>query len=325
MNRTAERFRQGKATVCLLCLLICAAVLLPMTVCAESGSADKNPYYSFTTIEELREILDRGSGKQVWATDRGEEAYELTEDLTVPDNSYVFFAAEQVTIAPGATLTIKKGGSLSCRNLLIQGTVIVEGSLSQMVRKEGEIVRLQIEGKLINNGWVHHDQILGLENLETGRDGRTIDINEKAKKTPAAQEPEPEPTEASAPEFSAKEKALRDLRMNMRRAWFRLRFFFLHYEAELRMLPVPVTVLLLSVFVIRLSRKHGKQKARRAGIPADRRAEAGAETAEKQHMFSDARRKRVERLDDWLKNGIIDRQEYKVLKERYMRTSERDG
>ncbi|MCR5088264.1 MAG: hypothetical protein K6C08_01960 [Oscillospiraceae bacterium] len=314
MNRHMGSIRAGKTAACLLCLLFCAALFFPMTFCTAAAN-DENPYHSFTTVEELRGILEQAEGKQVWAIDGGDTSYAITENLTIPANSHVFFEAESLTVATGTTLCVEERGSLFYYNLLVQGTVIVNGSISQKVQEDGKRGLLQIEGKLINNGWIHYDRIQGLEKLENGRYGRMVDIHEE--KAPV-QTTEPEPTETETPEISAKEKTLRDLRMKLRRAGFRLRFFFLRHE-ELMWSVLPIVISLLCAAGI--IRRSGKKKKQTGGVSAEQVSLSReiSNGADMKRMFDDAKKRRIDHLDEWLKSGLIDREEYRVLKERYMR------
>ena len=92
-----------------------------------------------------------------------------------------------------------------------------------------------------------------------------------------------------------------------------------------------MVLILLSAFVsARITRRKKKQTTGKAGWHASAAAGSAEQRfatrkqtdgirTEKETVYSDDVEKRLRHLDDWLKSGLIDKNEYKVLKERYLR------
>ncbi len=126
---------------------------------------------------------------------------------------------------------------------------------------------------------------------------------------------------------------------SFRRFMFQLRIFALRLGVPVESLILaPFLLLALLVAVVKLARK--KAKEREADTPTMSRARASAavrrpdprtksftepeaycfscEASGDDHFKRD-RQTRIRQLDDWLKNGLIDREEYRVLKARFER------
>lgn len=337
--RFENRKREAVLRHCfvLLLYLVCCFQAFRGTAFAESGadsdSEEEDIYYSFTTMEEMLDLLAGYSGEQMWLIDVGEDDHMIDKDLTIPDECYLFFGPGTVTVAPDTVVTIERKGSIFLTNLMLRGEIVNHGSLSQTAESEDNPGLLRLEGKLVNDGWFSYLRAQDLSNVENTDRGRVYTENGQDEPEP---DPSPEPVAGPKEPDRTGSYRLLSLRMKLQRALFRLRILYLRNEewlGRVLSLALVVIVMVLSSRVAkkRKSRMSGDPDAfpgrSRGGMNAETRGARGTaavrpafgERTETETMFSDDQEKRMAHLDDWLKSGLIDRKEYNVLKEHYRR------
>ena len=304
----------------ILCLLLCALFSLG----ALSAGAEA-PYYHFHTVSELKELLALRE-EQLWAIDESDEDHVITEDLTIPRMNMVFFGKGTVTIPEGVTVTIENGGTLSFHNMDLKGTINNRGDLRQAEPEEGETGEMRISGSLNNSGWFIYYNASGLENAKNSK-GYTVDRKEEPlqKPEPAPEltpeptsKPDPKPTPGLTPESlkRAADLNLRHLQQRLIMAYYRLKMDLLRNRGNIRFwLPAGVCILFL-LFVLPPVLGRGK-KPKKEQIRNTPRPQPETKRTAGTNPLSEDQRRRIDRLDDWLRDGLIDREEYKRLKNRY--------
>lgn len=129
-----------------------------------------------------------------------------------------------------------------------------------------------------------------------------------------------------------------DLARNFRRLWMRLRFQALDLGIDPDLLPVIIAAVVIVIVALILA------AARKAAVSTKtNNTTAGRTSAAKnrpdprsrsftppepscivcdhtgEDHFVHDKQQRIAQLDEWLRNGLIDREEYRVLKDRYQR------
>lgn len=125
---------------------------------------------------------------------------------------------------------------------------------------------------------------------------------------------------------------------NFRRFWMRLRFWALDLGIDPELLPVIIAVVVIVVVALiagaarkaSVSTKANNSTAGRTSAAKNRpdprsRSFTPPEPScivcdhtGEDHFVHD-KQQRIAQLDEWVKNGLIDREEYRVLKDRYQR------
>ena len=304
----------------LLVMFVLGAAVFPAAAMAEGGPQEElehdGQYYHFDSLETLKRILEVESEEGVWATEVKDLEYTLCEDLTVPAGKKVFFGTGTVTVEQGVTVTVEEGAALFFYAMDLYGTVVNRGDLVQCRPNDGEDYLLRIHGRIINSDWFYYEHAEGIENVEN-LEGDTAYTDRD--ETP---EPEPVPEPTPEPKSSAGYRpALEDqLRRFLRRlGWSAERFYRLNQD-EIRK-AIPWAVLAVASLILASG---GKKKRRNAdsGVPGRRGAGSASQAASTyagRADLTDDQKKRIRHLDEWLQSGLIDRAEYKVLRERYER------
>lgn len=123
----------------------------------------------------------------------------------------------------------------------------------------------------------------------------------------------------------------------LRRLWWRLRFM-LQYGLRSDNLPLIAGAVLAVIVAVVLIRAAKRRAAADDGRPASARTAAAVQRRDPraksftrpepyclvcdhtgEDHFQHDKAQRIRQLDEWLKNGLIDREEYKVLKSRFER------
>ena len=315
-----------KRSVTLLLSILLALALLPAVLLsavfpaaafaegapeAEEELEHTDNFYHFADLSTLERILALDTGEEIWATETDDLEYTIREDLTVPTGKKVFFGTGKVTVEPGVTVTVEEEAALFFYNLDVLGTVVNRGDLVQCSPYEGADDVLLVEGGIVNYDWLMFYHLEGMENIVCLEGGRLFDAARDQTVTAGEPEPSASPGSGSAAQNESSGANLspgRGLRYLLRRAVWSVRLFFLRHRDLLRTLIPYLVILLAAVFFARAKRK----KRDTAGGSGRQGATAGAYAGDAGDM-----EKRIAHLDDWLKSGLIDREEYRVLKERY--------
>ena len=310
----------SRYAVLLLALLMLGAAVFPAAAMAEGGPEEEldhnGQYYHFASLETLKKILELDSEEAVWATEVGDLKYTLSDDLTVPTGKKVFFGRGRVYVEPGVTVTVEEDAALFFYALDLDGTIVNRGDLVQCEPNDGKDYLLRIRGRIINSDWfcyVHAEGIENVENLEGGRAYTTHD------ETPDP-EPEPEPEPSPEPKNVSGPKADDRLRSFFRRLWWSVLRFYRMHQKDLRK-AVPYAILIIAAV---FSAAGGRKRRKVAESEHVRRRSAGSAGQAVSPFagradLTDDQKKRIRHLDEWLQSGLIDRAEYKVLRERYER------
>ncbi len=262
----------------------------------QSGS-----FYFFRSLKELKSILGMESEEVIWASDLRNQDRTLTEDLTIPGGKQVFFGEGTITVEPGVTVTIEKDASLYFYGMDVKGTVVNNGNLYQTDMEENGFLPLRVTGKIVNRGWFFYGKIEGLDHVETGEGGRTFTETEET----------PVPTEVPHP--SGREGFSRRLR----EIYIRFRIFLLRHRETIQNTVPGIVVLAIVWFLTSMKKKKKKKQGNNTDrkMPVTRSISAPPAKP----AIDEEQKKRISRLDDWLKSGLIDKAEYKALKERYLK------
>ena len=316
--------KTGKQKAYRLAVLLLSAVLLaamfPAAAFADEEPEHDGQYYHFSSLDTLKRILEVESEEEVWATEVKDLEYTLREDLTIPTGKKVFFGSGLVTVEPGVTVTVEKDAALFFYAMDLYGTVVNRGDFVQCEPHEGEDYLLRIDGRLINSDWFCYVHAEGLENVENLEAGRAYTDHYQSHGPKPEPEPEPEPSPAPKPSENAKHTARNALRRLLRELEWRVRRFYMRNQETVRTVAPVLIVALLGA----LSAAGGIRKKNRnadAGT-VRRRGSSPAQTASAftgRSDLTDDQKKRIRHLDEWLQSGLIDRAEYKVLRERYER------
>ena len=123
-------------------------------------------------------------------------------------------------------------------------------------------------------------------------------------------------------------------KVNFRRMLTPLRFWFYRHDIDPGLgVPLVFTVIIVALIliVVAIAKRKMAEKKDRPPTPAASRRDprtasftkpdahcVSCELSGDDHFARD-RQQRIRQLDEWLKNGIIDRAEYRQLKQRYQR------
>ena len=304
--------------VCMLLIAMLAVFCLPLQSHGEELEAQE----FFSSFEELQQLCSQASetpGQSLLCLDT--EEIVISEDLTIPPDTMVFFL--QFCVPEGVTFTVSEKAMLMTAALQVEGELTNYGTVIQeeMSFAEGasEIETVaKISGHITNRGTMTLINVLGKRNITSWGGSLTMSETERfdeilRKAAGIAETPTPtvSPTPAPVPE----EEDLAD----------RVLDFLVKY------LPKTFFVVLLIV-MIRVGKKGAAEYWK--NLAEERKAHASGQSQQQETLFTvmDAsredhfehdKRTRIAQLDDWLRNGLIDRKEYRILKQRYEQESEK--
>ena len=304
--------------VCMLLIAMLAVFCLPLQSHGEELEAQE----FFSSFEELQQLCSQASetpGQSLLCLDT--EEIVISEDLTIPPDTMVFFL--QFCVPAGVTFTVSEKAMLMTAALQVEGELTNYGTVIQeeMSFAEGasEIETVaKISGHITNRGTMTLINVLGKRNITSWGGSLTMSETERfdeilRKAAGIAETPTPtvSPTPAPVPE----EEDLAD----------RVLDFLVKY------LPKAFFVVLLIV-MIRVGKKGAAEYWK--NLAEERKAHASGQSQQQETLFTvmDAsredhfehdKRTRIAQLDDWLRNGLIDRKEYRILKQRYEQKSEK--
>ena len=293
----------GKNLVLYLPAVLLMLYLLP--ICA--AVAEDAGTVTVATFDELKEHcaqLSAGqAGESLLCT---EEDFVIAEDFEIPSGMVITF--RNFTVPEGITLTVAEQAEVMTYALAVQGELINRGKLIQQDldaswADENDETTARISGKVFNSGEMVLTDVFGRRNIrqrggqytmyETESYQSKLDI--AAGITPAPS-PTVEVTATPAPP-------------DMEKGWITELF-------DLREYLVPVLagfIILIAFFFVA---KTGLSIFVRKKPEKDRSEDTVFDYSGEDHFQHD-KRSRIEQLDEWLKNGLIDRKEYNELKRRY--------
>ena len=297
----------------LFCCLL--ATLLVMCLPVQHAAAEETDAAAFSTFEELRSFCEEedadfsGSALSCEAAD-----LVISEDLELPSGRTFLFRS--FTVPEGVTLTVAQGAELKAYGFTVQGRLInrgtvFQGDLSETGDVQDTDIAAYIPGFVENKGEMTLTDVYGKRNIRWLGSKLTMleteNYDKRFKTEPETPEPEaspaPEVTPPPAPPGGQTEQISAIL------------------DTVKELLPTLVLVLAAAAFGRILKAAAGKKKQvkepggsrqRNTDMPRD------AQVQGEDHFQRD-RRNRISQLDDWLKSGLIDRDEYKNLKRRYER------
>ena len=255
--------------------------------------------YYFRTITTLRKILALEADEEITAYDMLCHDYSISEDLTIPSGKTVYFRDATLFIEPGATVTVEENAQLSFCGLEVGGTILNRGNLLQRKASEnGTQMPARITGKIINRGlFISYEISEGIEKVEN-LEGSTF--YSKATPEPTQNTPVPVKPVKTAPSDWA--------------IWGIVLF----------------PAVLFMIVILKLKKNTSNQKKQdsadaweRFRNPAEdfeKSADSGFDRIadySRAEYFEYDKTSRLKQLDVWLKNGLIDRDEYRRLKKRY--------
>lgn len=346
-----KKLETMKKYLSLLCTLVLLLALAPAALAASEEGGTRTTaelqdegYYQFETLEELREILDLDTDpeQEIFITDLNSGDVTLQEDLLIPAGKVVFFGEGTLTVLPEVTVTVEKGAGLFFYGLDVQGTVINNGDLVQCQQYDGAQPPVRISGEVVNRDWFSVYYIAeGLEKIENLEEGRVYSSSEGKRITsaePASSNPSPSiQAPVLTPGSQQKSSGTTGKRSSMDTG---------------TIASVVWLVIIVAVIAAKSRVKKAKKSAQRnmstrtapalsrqtpgrkpaAGVsrpdfgtgkgqPRGSLAKFGRDAAEEPLHCSHSRGKEkyYEQLDSFLKNGLIDKAEYRLLKERYSR------
>ena len=293
----------GKNLVLYLPAVLLMLYLLP--ICA--AAAEDAGTVTVATFDELKEhcatITAGQSGESLLCA---EEDLAITEDFEIPSGMMITF--RNFTVPEGITLTVAEQAEVMTYAVTVQGELINRGKFIQQDldaswADENDETTARISGKVFNSGEMVLTDVFGRRNIrqrggqytmyETESYQSKLDI--AAGITPAPS-PTVEVTATPAPP-------------DMEKGWITELF-------DLREYLVPVLagfIILIAFFFVA---KTGLSIFVRKKPEKDRSEDTVFDYSGEDHFQHD-KRSRIEQLDEWLKNGLIDRKEYNELKRRY--------
>ena len=301
------------------CLLAAVLMLccMPLKSAAEEGQEEM---ITFSSFEELRELCSRNADSaEVLLVCLTEDPIAISEDLTIPSGAVVSF--DQFTVAEGVTLTVMENAEIQTYALRIEGELCNYGSVIQQnwLSDEGSPdfpVEAWIPGHITNKGTMLLTNVYGKRNISSifGKLTMMETENKKEEPTPEISAP-PKQTEIEATPApggsdgnSIFGRVIRQIRETM----------------DLLQEDLPwesfAVVLVILFAVLRSNKSKAKKRTpqqstlrqTRGPEPSSQRSDYSGED-----HFQRDQRTRVAQLDEWLQNGLIDRKEYRVLKQKY--------
>ena len=313
-------------------------------------------HYYFRSLETLREVLELNPEGEIYISGLAAQDYTLDEDLTIPTGKKVFFNEGTVTVAPGVAVTVEENAGLFFYGLDVKGTIINNGNLVQCEKREGTSIQLpiRVEGEIINRDWFSFYEIAeGMENIQNEDAGRLFSSVKGRRVSTDEPAPTPNSTPKSSPmpsgsTDSTEKNSSDDLPtatvifwgilivaaiLSKKQGIWKKRTNLPDARNQDNGKPAVSAQ-------SRQSRKGGSAAGRtRAGAatvgnrtertpgrrssvynpevynPAEYSYDP-ADYSETDYMAHDNQR-RMKQLDDWLKSGLIDKEEYRTLKNLY--------
>ena len=314
--------RRIRLAVCVLLITMAAFLTMPQQRRAEAAD-DPVPFSSF---EELKALCDRYSHAENEAetilvcTTAGEIL--IPEDLTIPAGTAVTFC--RFAVAEGVTLSVEADVQVLTNALKVEGELrntgtVIQQDLGIYEGSEEIEVAAWIPGHIDNRGSMILTNVFGKRNIRSFGGHLTMneteDYDRLLRGDDATETPEPAATLAPTPTPETEGKT-----GVTKSAYDMIEELFRILEKVLPPAAFFLTVFLALRGVRTAIQKTGKRGCtRKTSAPQFRRQEpSGPVTVVPgEDNFQHDKRSRIAQLDEWLRNGLIDRKEYQVLKQRY--------
>ena len=289
-----------RLSLCFLVILL-GLCLLPIPARAEEQ-------IKLASFEELRDSCSDTSGSAASFLCTADDLV-IADDIEIPAGFVITFRS--FTVPDGITLTVTEHAEIRTYCFTVQGTLsnfgkVVQQDLSAAWADEDERSFALIPGHVENRGEMILTDVFGKRNIN--RFGGKLTIYESAlyeeNRRIAFGDEDPPPvmdTPTPAPATPEKDTVHRIFDV-MEKILPRLAFFL-------------VLACLVAVGKVGIS-SSWKEKQRKRGAALTDAAEDLLPSPGEDHFQRD-KRKRIKQLDEWLKNGLIDRKEYDELKRRY--------
>ena len=302
-KRNDMKTKTGKNLILYLTAVLLMLYLFPIFAAA----AGEEGTVSFSTFDELKEHCAQLSAGQPGASLLcTEEDFVITEDFEIPSGMVITF--RNFTVPEGITLTVAEQAEVMTYAVTVQGELINRGKFIQQDLNaswadENDETTARISGKVFNSGEMVLTDVFGKRNIrqrggqytmyETDSYQSKLDI--AIGKTPAPSSTV-EVTATPAPPNTE----------NRRPAEF--------FDLREYLLPMLTVFIILIAFFAVVKTGVSLFIQRKPGN--DRPEDTVFDYSGEDHFQRD-KRSRIEQLDEWLKNGLIDRKEYNELKRRY--------
>ena len=289
-----------RLSLCFLVILL-GLCLLPIPARAEEQ-------ITLSSFEELRDSCSDTSGSAASFLCTADD-FIITEDIEIPEGFVITF--RNFTAPEGITLTVTEHAEIRTYCFTVQGTLsnlgkVVQQDLSAAWADEDMRSFALIPGHVENKGEMTLTDVFGKRNIN--RFGGKLTMYESAlyeenRRIAFGDEDPPPVVDTPSPSPAPPEKDTVH------------RIFDILEEV----LPRLAFFLVLACFFVVLKAgisSSRKEKWRKQGAALTDAAEDLLPSPGEDHFQRD-KRKRIKQLDEWLKNGLIDRKEYDELKRRY--------
>ena len=233
----------------------------------------------------------------------------IADDIEIPEGFVITF--RNFTVPEGITLTVTEHAEIRTYCFTVQGTLknlgkVVQQDLSATWADEDMRSFALIPGHVENRGEMILTDVFGKRNIN--RFGGKLTIYESAlyyenRRIAFGDEAPPPVMDTPSPAPATPEKDTVH------------RIFDILEEVLPRLAFFLVLACFFAVGKVGISSSR-KEKRRKQGAALTDAAEDLLPSPGEDHFQRD-KRKRIEQLDEWLKNGLIDRKEYDELKRRY--------
>ncbi len=314
----------------IIATLLCLVLVLLMLPAAGFAEAEEKGIY-FSDLTELQGLcLAAGGETEELLICEAEGPFLISENLVIPSGITVRF--RQFTVEEGTVLTLDENARILTTGFRVEGEFVNAGTVIQRASSDDEAGEIEVSawipGKVINRGNMELTNVYGVRNIHNYRGSLTM---EKTEQPEPDETPEPGPDEKTP---GVTEPPLPTVPPDPAPGLRKLLPEGLTEFLEDDLLPgVMVFVFLLVLGLIR-KKAAGKAKRRAPGaggtktLPKQRRDPrmktftepepycVVCESSGEDHFQRD-KRNRIAQLDEWLRNGLIDRKEYLELKRRY--------
>ena len=310
LEKKGDESKMRKRLFC--CLL--AALLVMCCFPVQHAAAEETDAAAFSTFEELRSFCEEDADLSSRALSCEAADLVISEDLELPSGRTVLFRS--FTVPEGVTLTVTQGAELKAYGFTVQGKLInrgtvFQGDLSETGDTQDTDIAAYIPGFVENKGEMTLTDVYGKRNIRWLGSKLTMLETENYDKRFKTEPETPEPAASPTPEVTPPPAPPGGESGPISAILDTVKEF----------LPTLVFILAAAVFGRILKAAAGKKKrVKDTGSSRQRNTDMPRDVqVQGEDHFQRDRRNRISQLDDWLKSGLIDRDEYKNLKRRYER------
>lgn len=294
----------------LFCCLLAALLVICLPV--QHAAAEETDAVAFSTFEELRSFCEEDADLSGRALSCEAADLVISEDLELPSGRTFLFRS--FTVPAGVTLTVTQGAELKAYGFTVQGRLInrgtvFQGDLSETGDVQDTEIAAYIPGFVENKGEMTLTDVYGRRNIRWLGSKLTMleteNYDKRFKTEPETPEPEASPTPEVTPPPAPPGGQTEPISAIL--------------DTVKEFLPTLVLILAAAAFGRILKAAAGKKKREKDTTLSRQRNTDMPRDAQSEDHFQRDRRNRISQLDDWLKSGLIDRDEYKNLKRRYER------